>query len=296
VRLFLESRYRKLQRGLPQTIFWCPECKGDRRRRKDCAHCGGAGKLSEESVQELIGRRLLPAFKARTGLFHGAGREDRDVLMLGRGRPFVYEVVGARNLDVDLEALRLEIQARSAGALELAPFVRVSRKRVPYWKEAHFDKVYRAEVLLAAPVEPARLQEAAAFRGGIVQRTPQRVAHRRADLDRQRQVRVLSLRELDGGRLEVRVQCQHGTYAAVAGGPARHAVHLSGARCRGGALRRRARRAPAGAGQLRRPAGHCQTQVVLHLVRLSARLVACGSGASGSSGSRMPGSDAASSG
>jgi tRNA pseudouridine synthase 10 len=211
-RLFLESRYRKLQRGLPQTIFWCPECKGDKRRRKDCAHCAGAGKLSEESVQELIGRRLLPAFKARTGLFHGAGREDRDVLMLGRGRPFVYEVVGARNLDVDLEALRLEIQARSAGALELAPFVRVSRKRVPYWKEAHFDKVYRAEVTLAETVEPARLQEAAAFRGAIVQRTPQRVAHRRADLDRKRQVRVLSLGELEGGRLEVRVQCQHGTY------------------------------------------------------------------------------------
>lgn len=211
-RLFLESRYRKLQRGLPQTIFWCPECKGDKRRRKDCAHCQGAGKLSEESVQELIGRRLLPAFKARTGLFHGAGREDRDVLMLGRGRPFVYEVVGARNLDVDLEALRREIEARSAGALELAPFVAVQRSRVPYWKGTHFDKVYRAEVALDGNADPDRLQQVAGFAGNVVQRTPQRVAHRRADLDRERQVRVLSLKLLDDCRLEVRVQCQHGTY------------------------------------------------------------------------------------
>jgi len=34
--LYLESRYRKLQRGLPQTIFWCPVCKGDKRRRRGC--------------------------------------------------------------------------------------------------------------------------------------------------------------------------------------------------------------------------------------------------------------------
>jgi tRNA pseudouridine synthase 10 len=208
--LYLESRYRKLVRGLPQTIFWCPRCKGDRRRRRDCAQCQGRGKLSEESVQELIGRRALPAFQARTGSFHGAGREDVDVLMLGRGRPFVYEVVGARRFDVDLLALRQEIVARAQGAIELEPFVPVGRERVAYWKQSQFDKVYRAEVALAAAVaDPAR---AAAFDGAIVQRTPQRVAHRRADLDRERHVRVLSLRAIGERRLELRVRCQHGTY------------------------------------------------------------------------------------
>ena len=128
--VYLESRYRKLQRGLPQTIFYCPECKGDRRRRTNCTHCEGFGKLTKDSVQELIGRRMVPAFKAKTGKFHGAGREDRDVLMLGQGRPFVFEVVGARHLDVDLEALRLEIQERAEGAIELSPFKRVRRERV----------------------------------------------------------------------------------------------------------------------------------------------------------------------
>ena len=52
--LWLESRYRKLRRGLPQTIFYCPKCKGDRRRRRNCKHCEGFGKLTRESVQELI--------------------------------------------------------------------------------------------------------------------------------------------------------------------------------------------------------------------------------------------------
>ena len=58
--LYLESRYRKLRRGLPQTIFFCPKCKGDRRRRRGCAQCEGYGKLTKDSVQELIGRRLVP--------------------------------------------------------------------------------------------------------------------------------------------------------------------------------------------------------------------------------------------
>lgn len=228
--LWLESRYRKLRRGLPQTIFYCPKCKGDRRRRRSCTHCEGFGKLTRESVQELIGRRILPRMQAKTGKFHGAGREDLDVLMLGRGRPFVYEVVGARNPAVDLEELRREIEERAEGAIELDPFVRVGKERVVYWKNTHFDKIYRVDVTIEGTPEPAALAAAAAFAGTIVQRTPQRVAHRRADLDREREVEVLELGfraagaqgdgegrpeasgDGDAVELELRVRCQHGTY------------------------------------------------------------------------------------
>lgn len=210
--VWLESRYRKLRRGLPQTIFWCPRCRGDRRRREGCAECGGFGKLTRESVQELIGRRVVPTMRAREGRFHGAGREDIDVLMLGRGRPFVFEVVGARSPDIDLEQLRADIVARAEGAIELAPFVRVNKSRVAYWKETHFDKIYCAEVATDGEATPERLELARRFAGTIVQRTPQRVSHRRADLDRERALRVLALQPREGGGLELRVVCQHGTY------------------------------------------------------------------------------------
>jgi hypothetical protein len=95
--------------------------------------------------------------------------------------------------------------------------VRVKRERVVYWKETHFDKVYRAEVACAAPVEPARIAAAATFAGDIVQRTPQRVAHRRADLDRHaRSCACSDLVDRDPASgntsLELRVLCQHGTY------------------------------------------------------------------------------------
>lgn len=210
--LYLESRYRKLQRGLPQTIFYCPTCKGDRRRRVGCKQCEGFGKLTKESVQELIGRRLVPAMQAKLGKFHGAGREDIDVLMLGKGRPFVFEVVGARNPHIDLEALRLDIQERAEGAIELAPFEIVERRRVVYWKETHFDKTYRAEVAVDAMPDAQQLQAVRDFAGGIIQRTPQRVAHRRADLDRERKLKVLHLEPRADGALDLRVLCQHGTY------------------------------------------------------------------------------------
>lgn len=210
--VWLESRYRKLRRGLPQTVFWCPKCKGDRRRAKSCTECQGFGKLTKESVQELIGRRVLPQMQAKTGSFHGAGREDVDVLMLGRGRPFVYEVIGARRPDIDLEALHKDIVTRAEGAIELAPFVRVTRERVVYWKQTNFDKVYRADVAVEQMPTAERIAAAAAFAGSVVQRTPQRVAHRRADLDRTRDLRVLALAPSGENTLELRVLCQHGTY------------------------------------------------------------------------------------
>jgi tRNA pseudouridine synthase 10 len=210
--VWLESRYRKLRRGLPQTVFFCPRCKGDRRKKRDCPDCGGFGKLTKESVQELIARRLVPAMQAKFGRFHGAGREDVDVLMLGRGRPFVFEIVGARKPDIDLDALRAEIVSRAESAIELAPFVRVPRSRVAYWKQTHFDKIYRAEVAVSAPPTDDALTAARAFAGLVRQRTPQRVAHRRADLDRERELRVQALAPLPDGALELRVLCQHGTY------------------------------------------------------------------------------------
>ena len=38
----------------PNEIF-CPVCKGHPRRRKNCEKCEGFGKLSRDSVQELVG-------------------------------------------------------------------------------------------------------------------------------------------------------------------------------------------------------------------------------------------------
>ena len=212
LKIYLESRYRKLERGLPQTIFYCPECKGNRRRAKKCTRCGGFGKLTKDSVQELLARCILPAFQSRHGKFHGAGREDLDVLMLGSGRPFIFEIVGARNSDVDLASLDARIAAACAGRVELQPFERVTRERVKYWKEGHFSKVYRVRVQVAVPVDRTSVEALVGQDLEIVQRTPTRVAHRRADLERARRVTVVAARDMEDREFVLDLQCMHGTY------------------------------------------------------------------------------------
>ena len=56
----------------------------------------GGHRLGRTSVQEAVEAWLLPALRADSLKFVTAGREDMDVRMLGRGRPFVMEVLNAR--------------------------------------------------------------------------------------------------------------------------------------------------------------------------------------------------------
>ncbi len=209
VRIFLEGRYRKFVRDLPQTIFYCPKCKG---RRGGCEFCDGYGKLTKDSIQELVARKALRAFRSRKGKFHGAGREDVDVRMLGGGRPFIFEVIDPKNPEVDLAALEKEINEYAAGRIEIFGLHRVERKRVAQIKETPTDKIYRALVELEGEVPREKLEDLPGTRLKIVQRTPTRVAHRRADKERIRQVTIRSAEPAGERLLEIEVRAEHGTY------------------------------------------------------------------------------------
>jgi tRNA pseudouridine synthase 10 len=141
VKVFIEGRYRKLTRDLPQTLFYCPKCKG-----RGCEKCEGFGKLTRDSVQELVAWVAMPAFKARRNKFHGAGREDLNVRMLGNGRPFVLELLKSKRPQIDLEALAAEINRRNKGRLEVFDLRYSNKKRVVELKETRCCKDYRALV------------------------------------------------------------------------------------------------------------------------------------------------------
>ena len=208
-RVFFEGRYRKLVRDLPQTIFYCPECKG-----RGCDRCEGFGKLTRDSVQELIARVAMPRFKAgkRSHKFHGAGREDIDVRMLGGGRPFVFEVVNPKIADPDLVELETRINELFEGRIEVIDLRWTDRKRVPEVKELRSPKEYGALVASEEPADLAPLHARVGERIAIVQRTPARVSHRRADLERQRWIQIEEIEEQGPCAFQVRVRSQHGTY------------------------------------------------------------------------------------
>ncbi len=99
--LFIEGRYRKLIRGIPQTKWPCRKCKG-----KGCKYCDYTGKMYMESVEELISPQIIKEVQGTESKFHGAGREDIDVKMLGRGRPFVIENQRASKTNFGFRKLR----------------------------------------------------------------------------------------------------------------------------------------------------------------------------------------------
>jgi len=235
-KVFVEGRYRKLSRDLPQTVFFCPDCKGHPRRRRGCERCEGFGKLTRDSVQELIGWVLGAAFKTRNHKFHGAGREDVNVRMLGDGRPFIVELIGPKVLDVDLAAAEAEINRRNEGRLEVLGLHWTEKTRVPVIKEEKHAKEYLARVKVASPPDPAKVAALVGPRITLVQQTPERVAHRRAQLDRERWIEIRSFQQVAESEWEAVVRAQHGTYVKEAisgeGGATRPSLsELIGAPC-----------------------------------------------------------------
>lgn len=217
-KVFVEGRYRKLTRDLPQTVFFCPECKGHPRRRRGCARCEGFGKLTRDSVQELIGWVAGAAFKTRKNKFHGAGREDVDVRMLGQGRPFVLEMVNPKIVDVDLAAVEAEVNRRNAGRLEVHGLHWTEKARVRAIKETPHAKEYEARVAVEGEVAPETIAGIVGRRIAVTQQTPARVAHRRADKARERWIEFASVERIDDGaepgvtHWRAHIRTEHGTY------------------------------------------------------------------------------------
>ena len=209
--LYIFGRYRKLIRGIPQTRWLCRECKG-----KGCPRCNFTGRMYPESVDELIGPEVVKAAGAKDTVFHGAGREDIDALMLGDGRPFIVEAVHPLKRHIDLTRLQHRINRYASGKVEVLGLKYVEHPAVESIKQAKADKVYRLRVTFGAKISKESLISALDIiaKAPIMQSTPTRVAHRRADLVRERKVHYTKLEELspDGLSATIVVECQGGLY------------------------------------------------------------------------------------
>lgn len=212
VKVFVEGRYRKLSRDLPQTVFFCPECKGHPRRRRKCEKCEGFGKLTRDSVQELVGWVLGKGFGTRKHKFHGAGREDVDVRMLGRGRPFILELLNPSEPNADLAELEALVNSRNEGRLEISELHFSEKARVRVLKEGKHAKRYTALVEIEGGFDAAIVESIIGDRRVLQQRTPNRVAHRRADLVRERWIEVESITSVSETTMQVQLMTEHGTY------------------------------------------------------------------------------------
>ena len=205
--IYFEGRYRKLDRTLPQTRWPCRRCQG-----RGCVACGGTGKTYPTSVEEIVAAPFLRATRADGSRFHGMGREDIDARMLGRGRPFVLELLRPKLRTVDLPRIVEELARDGVGRVEVLDLAPTRAETVVRVKEAAPEKSYRVEV--TGSVSVAKVNEALTVAVGraIAQRTPTRVAHRRSDRVRTRRIVAARVGAATEGRFTLELRTEAGTY------------------------------------------------------------------------------------
>lgn len=206
--LYIEGKYNKLKRGIPQTKWPCTKCKG-----RGCEECNGTGKQYPESVEELISEHFLKLTKGREAKFHGAGREDIDVLMLGSGRPFVLEIKEPKIRKLDLAKLEEEINRINEGKTSYHNLHLCERGRKAEIKQSSPDtyKIYQAIVKCDEDYDEDKLEELTQL-NEINQQTPLRVLRRRADMVRVKHVLDLSYEIIDDRTFSMKIKTEGGLY------------------------------------------------------------------------------------
>ena len=206
--LYIEGKYNKYKRGIPQTKWPCSKCKG-----RGCEECNFTGKQYPESVEELISERFLELTKGREAKFHGAGREDIDVLMLGSGRPFVLEIKEPKIRNLDLAKIEKEVNEINEGKTAYHNLKLCERPRKAEIKQSSPDtyKVYNAIVKCDEAFDEDKLEELTKL-NEINQQTPLRVLRRRTDMVRVKHVLDLSYEIIDDRTFSMRIKTEGGLY------------------------------------------------------------------------------------
>ncbi len=208
--LFIMGRYRKLIRGIPQSKWLCRRCRG-----RGCPSCNWTGKMYPESVEELIAEPILEMTLGEDSSFHGAGREDIDARMLGSGRPFVMEIKRPRRRRLNLSELERAINERAQGKIEVINLKYVDREAVLKIKDMESaQKTYRVTVEFERELRDDELEKLrdALTDITVLQQTPTRVLHRRADLTREKHIYETKIKRISPKRIELTIKCQGGLY------------------------------------------------------------------------------------
>jgi tRNA pseudouridine synthase 10 len=208
--LFVAGRYRKLVRTIPQSKWFCSNCRG-----RGCEKCGETGKMYPESVEELSSKQLLEAVQGEETFFHASGREDIDARMLGSGRPFVIEISKPKKRFIDLKKIETQVNAEAIGKVEVSGLYFTTKDVVRHLKKGEgAQKEYGLLAEFENELSDQDLRTIEATFSGICikQQTPLRVMHRRADLIREKYIYQVKVKKVSLKRALLEIRCQGGLY------------------------------------------------------------------------------------
>jgi tRNA pseudouridine synthase 10 len=208
--LYIAGRYKKLVRDIPQSKWFCSNCRG-----KGCEKCNWTGEMYLESVEEIVGKPFLDATGGVKTSFHASGREDIDARMLGRGRPFAIEITKPRKRFLDLKKLGKRVNSDAKGKVEVSDLKFADKDVVRKLKRAEStQKEYRVLIEFEDRItdKDVLLLEDELRNAVVKQKTPIRVLHRRADLTREKYIYDVKVKKLSPKKAEMKIRCQGGLY------------------------------------------------------------------------------------
>ncbi|MDO8427977.1 MAG: tRNA pseudouridine(54/55) synthase Pus10 [Candidatus Diapherotrites archaeon] len=205
--VYIFGHYKKFSRTITQTFPYCFHCKG-----QSCRLCNFTGREPCESVQEIIAEPAQNLFQSNDNKFHGAGREDQDVRMLGNGRAFVLELIDPQKRSMDLSKLEQEINSKNQNKVEVIRLQYCLKAKIAEIKEAKFSKIYLAEVTGVKPFVKEKLLSLKNQTFELNQATPQRVQYRRAELIRKKRIKVLDIVPKTDCVFEIKLEAEAGAY------------------------------------------------------------------------------------
>jgi tRNA pseudouridine synthase 10 len=183
--LYVYGRYNKLVRGLPQTKW----------------------EMYKETVEDLIAKPFMEATDGKGHAMHATGREDIDAKCLA-WRPFVLEINQPKKRKINLNSIAAAVN--KSGKVAVKDLRLSDKKEVVELKTVTPDKTYRVLVEFEKPVKNIELVKKAIC--VVSQRTPKRVAHRRADKVRKRTVKNIKWKRINDKKYELEITGEAGLY------------------------------------------------------------------------------------
>lgn len=228
VSMFLAGRYNKYGRDLYQTPWLLSgnsaDRPGDNCDASDNVSSVTTSELSKHkqlSVLGLISEHITAVTRATEIKFSASGREDVDVRTLGRGRPFMLELLDARTSQLsrrDLRSLQHRINTACHGRVCIRQLQIVSRDSTGCLKQGEQEKtkVYTALVRCVngnvSDRQLEQLQQVGGQQLHVRQQTPIRVLHRRPMAVRQRTVHWMRVNRVNERIFKLNLATQAGTY------------------------------------------------------------------------------------
>jgi tRNA pseudouridine synthase 10 len=111
--VFLQGRYAKSLRGIPQKQKPCEHCEG-----KGCFICDFHGIRGFNSVEGKIAKFLLEKFGAQQAKITWVGSEDESSLVVGNGRPFFVKLTNPHKRGSSLPR-KIEVEGVSIHGLRI---------------------------------------------------------------------------------------------------------------------------------------------------------------------------------